>query len=80
MLVVPELAHEMECLEQAVEKGIPSRLARQRHRRDDLADAVQLATWQQSAAAGAGAGAGAGYGGAGYGIKTRVESAYGFSA
>jgi hypothetical protein len=43
MLVVPELAHEMECLERAEEAGFPQRLRRLRQRRDRLADALQLA-------------------------------------
>ena len=47
MLVVPELAHEMECLERSEEAGFPRRLRRLRQRRDQLADALQLAAWRQ---------------------------------
>ena len=47
MLVVPELAHEMECLERSEEAGFPQRLRRLRQRRDQLADALQLAAWRQ---------------------------------
>lgn len=46
MLVVPELAHEMECLERAEKAGFPQRLRRLRQRRDRLADELQLAAWR----------------------------------
>lgn len=47
MLVVPELAHEMECLEKAEEAKIPARLRQLQQRRDRLADALQLAAWRR---------------------------------
>ena len=48
MLVVPELAHEMECLERAVEEDTPGKLRDLRRRRTALEDALQLAEFQMS--------------------------------
>ena len=48
MLVVPELAHEMECLERSEAAGSTIRLRHLRQRRDQMADALQLAEWRQS--------------------------------
>ena len=47
MLVVPELAHEMECLERSQDAGLPQRLRKLRRRRAEIEDALQLAAWRQ---------------------------------
>ena len=46
MLVVPELQHELECLQRADEAGFPEKLRKLRQRRDALSDAVQLSAWR----------------------------------
>lgn len=43
MLVVPELAHEMRCLQKSDARNEYAKIKELRRRRDDLADALQLA-------------------------------------
>lgn len=46
MLVVPELAHELRCLEEAEARGAFENIRALRRERDELSDAAQLRMWR----------------------------------
>ena len=46
MLVVPELAHELRCLEEAEQRGAGEAIRALRRERDALSDAAQLRMWR----------------------------------
>jgi HAD superfamily 5'-nucleotidase-like hydrolase len=46
MLVVPELAHELRCLEEAEARGVGEKIRALRRERDALSDAAQLRMWR----------------------------------
>ena len=48
MLVVPELAHELKCLEEAEASGAHEEIRALRRKRDALSDAAQLRGWRAS--------------------------------
>jgi HAD superfamily 5'-nucleotidase-like hydrolase len=63
MLVVPELAHELKCLEDAEAKGAPEAIRNLRRERDALSDAAQLRRWRASVIRDASVEAGTGWSG-----------------
>jgi len=63
MLVVPELAHELKCLEDAEARGAPEAIRALRRERDALSDAAQLRRWRASVIRDASVEAGTGWNG-----------------
>ena len=63
MLVVPELAHELNCLEEAEKKGTFETIRKLRTERDALSDETQLRRWRASVVRDASVEAGVGWGG-----------------
>ena len=63
MLVVPELAHELKCLEDAEARGAHEEIRALRRERDALSDAAQLRGWRASVVRDASVEAGYGWNG-----------------
>jgi glutaredoxin len=63
MLVVPELAHELDCLEEAEKSGVFEKIRTARTERDALSDETQLRVWRASVVRDASIEAGSGWGG-----------------